>query len=70
MFGEDEEEPPDSLCRPEMVSARDEWHSRKILKLQGNTYMNIFALYGNFKKSTPGFNHERQYKSKLVVQKL
>jgi hypothetical protein len=36
--------PPDSLCRPEMVSARDEWHRRKILRLQGNTYMNIFAL--------------------------
>jgi hypothetical protein len=56
MFGEDGEEPPDSLCRPEMVPARDEWHRRKILRLQGNTYMNIFALYGKFKKSTPGFN--------------
>jgi hypothetical protein len=48
MFGEDGEAPPDSLCRPEMVSARDEWHRRKILRLQGNTYMNIFALYGKF----------------------
>ena len=55
MFGEDGEAPPDSLCRPEMVSARDEWHRRKMLRLQGNTYMNIFALYGKFKKSTRNF---------------
>jgi hypothetical protein len=38
--------------------ARDEWHRRKILRLQGNTYMNIFALYGKFKKSTPGFTEK------------
>jgi hypothetical protein len=55
MFGEDGEAPPDTLCRPEMVSARDEWQRRKILRLQGNTYMNIFALYGKFKKSTCNF---------------
>ena len=58
MFGEDGKEPPDSLYRPEMVSARDEWHRRRILRLQGNTYINIFAMYGKFKDSKKGFTKQ------------
>lgn len=65
-FGANGDELPPHSDIPEVTN---DWHRRRLIKLGGNSYMNIFYILRNIKDRSMSFNREDGIKKSIEIKK-